>query len=720
MDILLPLIENVALLALAALIYIAIPRSEDGVTPELRSILLGLSLGTISAVVMLIPAEWQPGLIFDARGAPVLMSALLGGPIIAGIAVIPPIAMRISIGGIGMVPGVAGLAVLAICSVVAWWAMRRWSIAYSINRLLAFSAGASLLSLPAIFLLPNPETGALDPARAATLLGAVWPIIVGPNIGGTAILALLIGIETKRRAMLDSLRESEAAAQQALEVRTRFIAMMSHELRTPLNVVLGYAQLLDDASLSTTQSTRLTRLSDAASNLLQLIDDILSFSRFQTGSVVVATAPMRLGDILETAVDTVRGNAAAKGLTLRLPPDDILEQRVDVDGSRLLQALTHVLTNAVQFTSKGSVTVEARLADNPADTLRITVRDTGIGIPAHQIDSIFEPFERLGTTPSPGTGLGMAIVRAVMQAIDGEVIVRSTVGEGTDVTLLAPAKRLDPLPAPQEPATPEPSQREATAARVLVVDDIEVNADIACALLNNAGCSTESATNGQEAVEAVRAGAFDAVVMDIEMPVMDGLAATREIRDEATPEPARSVPIIALTAYASRVDMQACLEAGMTGYLTKPVDRDQLYGALTKCGVTLTAAVPTPAAELDTGEPVFSQERFDTLTKLVPAATLNLVLGEAATQIESLGAQVLAPTVESDDKRQAMHKLVSIAGNIGLLQLSALSRRYQDKILAGDTLESAEFERYGHAVDAALQQLASLRDERPKAADGGG
>jgi len=719
MDITLPLIENVALLALAALIYMATPQKEDGWSAPAQSLSIGFGLGFTSAMVMLIPVTLMPGLIVDARSAPILLSGILGGPLTALVAVVPPIAMRIWIGGIGMEAGVAGLIMAATCSVIAFHVLRRGLVPRSLPMLLVYAAVSTVISLPSIFLLPDFD-------MALALLPKISLMLLLTNIGGTAILALLISLETRRRTLVVSLRESEAAAQEALNIRNRFIAMMSHEVRTPLNAVLGYAQLLRDDTLSARQSDRVNRLSDSAKALLLLIDDILQFSRLQSEALSVERQRHSLPALIDDAMAQIRGDANRKGLEIRHDVAAVPALMIEIDGPRLRQILVNILSNAVKFTERGHVTIAVALQSDTPDpdapetakngsTLHIAVSDSGIGIPQDRLEKIYEPFERLGTAAVPGTGLGMAIVRAVVDAMGGTISVTSSRDSGTTVTVALPTEVDGPVPQARAaaPATDAVYRPARDPVRVLVVDDIELNADIACAFLQQVGCETATAVNGSDAVDAVRDGGFDAVLMDIEMPVMDGLAATRAIRGALMPEKARATPIIALTAYASRADMQACLEAGMNGYLSKPVEKEALFAALARHGVLRTDA---PVRRRDDTPPVFSEDRFTTLANLVPPPVLQNVLAEASNQIESLGAQVAASSVGLDDKRQALHKLISIAGNIGLLQLSALSRHYQETIKAGGTLDEDDIAAFSRAVDKALAQVGELRDPSPKLA----
>ena len=714
MDIFLPLINNVALLGLTALIYSATPGLEEDVNRWARSLILGVSLGSASALVMLIPIEIAPGIIYDTRAGPLLMSGILGGPLAAAVAAIPPIVMRTSLGGIGAFPGAIGIAIFALFSILAWYVLQRRTFKYPFVSLLVYAAIAAAASMPTVFLLD-------DRALAWRLFINFTPVAVIAAVSGVAILALLIAMETRRRALVRSLRESETAAREALAVRNRFIAMMSHEVRTPLNAILGNAQLLRDAGLDKPQTHKLDQLTAAAKTLLRMIDDILHVSLAKNVSDKLDAAPLSLPDLIEDALSEFRREASFRNIELKIGSAGIQNVMVEADGSRLRRCLVNILSNAVKFTDNGHVSVEAVVEEvDGREMLSIVIADTGVGMDEENVALIFEPFERLGVTAVSGAGLGMAVVRVDAEAMGGDVVLTSARGVGTTARLEIPTTTRGPAPQPADASgdvstggtihyTPAKSD-----LRILVVDDIEINRDIARALLEQIGCKTASASNGLDAVTAVRSNTFDAVLMDIEMPKMDGLEATRELRSERSAEPARSVPIVALTAYVSREDMSACLEAGMNGYLAKPVDKASLYDALRRVGVLQTTAntseiappeVKQPVAD---AEPAFSEERYAALAKLVPPETLTVVLAQASEQISALSEQIESGASALEEKRQALHKLVSIAGNIGLLHLSALSRRYQDTIRSGGAIGDAEIQAIRAAVSDAVAKISDL------------
>ncbi|WPZ33922.1 response regulator [Thalassobaculum sp. OXR-137] len=715
MEIALPLINNIGLLALAALAYTATPGLNDGINPLARSTILGLALGAASALVMLIPIQFAPGVIFDTRASPVLLSGLLGGPVAALVAAIPPMILRAWIGGIGAPTGVIAMVVYALCSVVGWAIMQRWSIRHSLPLLLAYATIASIVCLPTIFLLP-------DKTLAWRIFTTVGPILVAANVAGVGIFGLLISVEIRRREIVASLRESETAARDALAVGNRFIAMMSHEVRTPLNAILGYAQLMAHQPRDREQKEQIDRVTAAARTLLRIIDDILHVSRSQGAAETVVLEPTSLPRLIDEAMADFRIESDIKGIDLKIADGGVPSVMVETDGPRLRRCLTNILSNAVAFTEAGHVTLAVSITDGEqGERLRVMIADSGVGMDEQHLKLIFEPFQRLGTPSNPGAGLGLAIVRSSVEALQGSIDIASTPGTGTTVTLDFPTRTLGSVEPAALPADTPLDYAPTTAAktpRVLVVDDIEINTDIARALLEQIGCSTAAASNGEEAVEAVRSGDFDAVLMDIEMPVLDGLAATRAIRGLETEMSIRAVPIIALTAYVSRDDMSACLDAGMNGYLAKPVDKKALYDALAQVGVLRAAPEDrppvAPADPAGGGEPAFSQERYEALTRLIPAETLKMVLEQASTEITALGNTIVSPTSSQDDKRQALHKLVSIAGNIGFLRLSARSREYQEAIRSGGRFVEENARTIAADAEEAVLKIATLLSTPPR------
>ena len=409
-----------------------------------------------------------------------------------------------------------------------------------------------------------------------------------------------------RTAELEAARAASEAANLAKSV---FLANMSHEIRTPLNAVIGLAHLQRLEPLTDTQLARLDKIDAAAQHLLSIISDILDLSKIEAGQMPLEDLDFALAPLLEGVRAMVAPGAAAKGLALRVDAEPLPLLRGDA--TRLRQALLNFAANAVKFTAAGEVVLRVRLLGQDARglLLRFEVQDTGIGIGPDELPRLFEPFAQVDASTSRrfgGTGLGLAINRRLAQLMGGEIGAGSQPGQGSIFWLtarLAPARNQEaPLPAAH--ADDDPAlllRRRHGGARVLVVEDNPINREVAEALLQAAGLQAHSAETGLDALQHLRDQACDLVLMDVQLPGMDGLEATRRIRRN----PALAhLPIVAMTANAFAEDRQACLAAGMDDFAAKPVQPVALYAALLRAldgAAARPRAVPAP---LSTCEPL--------------------------------------------------------------------------------------------------------------------
>ena len=389
------------------------------------------------------------------------------------------------------------------------------------------------------------------------------------------------------RETTERLRQAEARAAAANEAKSVFIANMSHELRTPLHGVIGTAQLLKAGALDAHQSQFVDIIEASGQSLLGLIEDVLDLSKFEAGTVEWSSEPFDLTEAVEGVVGGVAVLARAKGLKFSVLFDSNCPRYVRGDKRRLGQILNNLLGNAVKFTPSGGVSLLVRRRFG--DRLRFEVEDTGPGLSPGDQKTVFERFSRAPAAEEAGTtgaGLGLAIVKEITERAGGVVGVESEYGHGACFWAELP------LPPAQANAAPENRLRAldgsetvvraANCPKVLVVDDVDTNRLVALSFVKDAGFEVETASNGQEAVEKVRSGAFDAVLMDIRMPVMSGDEAIRQIR--GADEDWSDIPILALTADATPETRKRVMKMGATGYLAKPLNLysvvDALKGAL--------------------------------------------------------------------------------------------------------------------------------------------
>jgi len=512
-------------------------------------------------------------------------------------------------------------------------------------------------------------------------------------------------------------------AEAATRAKSAFLANMSHEIRTPMNAILGLTHLIARDSSDPLQQDRLHKVDGAARHLLQLINDVLDLSKVEAGRRMLCLAPFSREALLRRTVGVVAAQAEEKGLALDA---DVQALPADLMGDEmaLAQCLINLLGNAVKFTAQGRVALRADVvARHPGRLLvRFVVSDTGPGVEAALLPKVFEAFEQGDASLARqhgGTGLGLALTRQLARMMGGEAGADSVPGTGGSFWFTAWLEEVS-SPAVDAPAisvapadAEGPLRQLAAGRRVLVAEDNPINQEVACALLERVGLQVVMAQDGEEAVRTVLEGGFDLVLMDVHMPKLDGLAATRALRDRLGP----GLPIIAMTANAFADDRQACLDAGMDDHLSKPVEMEVLYRTLVRwlapAGGTAVGG-PPPPEEVTAG----TLRRIDGLD--VDAALRNLgeqpqlvarVLRRFAAQyrqglplLRGLPAGVSRPALAA-----ACHAVRGACATIGTLllagEIDALEQKLQQPDADIDALATAAL-----AVDTGLQELAAQID----------
>jgi signal transduction histidine kinase/CheY-like chemotaxis protein len=431
---------------------------------------------------------------------------------------------------------------------------------------------------------PAPEPGHDWHAVRAQAIDLLRQACDQPPAGGADDELLQLSACALRRAEECArdrveLERSRLQAEAANRRKSEFLANMSHEIRTPMNGILGMTELALGTTLDARQREYLGIVKNSAEALLSIVNDILDLSKIEAGKFTVERRPFALRPVLESAIHLMSPRARDKQLVLSWAVAPEVPEIVLGDPNRLRQILLNLLGNAVKFTERGSVDLAVGLACEGDDCakLRFAVTDSGPGIAPEQQARVFDPYEQdesSGAHHKGGTGLGLSICRHLVELMDGSIGLTSEPGLGSRFWFTLPCRREERLPPPPPPAAlppPEQPERRSRASRVLLVEDHPANQKLALWLLQREGHQVTLAENGAEALTLMKALAFDIVLMDVQMPVMDGLEATRHIRALESERGDKHHPIIAMTAGAIVGDREKCLAAGMDDYLSKPI-----------------------------------------------------------------------------------------------------------------------------------------------------
>ncbi|NNU16511.1 PAS domain S-box protein [Parvularcula sp. ZS-1/3] len=503
---------------------------------------------------------------------------------------------------------------------------------------------------------------------------------------------------TKVAEANQALTEAKEAAEAASIAKTQFLASMSHEMRTPLNGVIGLLDLLGETALTEVQTKYLEQAAASADSLLTLLSDLLDLSRIEAGEIEIERKPILTRDFIDQSVSVIKATFADRQPTIDVRISPTTPDAIEGDAARLRQVLVNLLSNAVKFTPSGEVKVEVDY-DPAASSLQLDVIDRGIGIAEDVLPRLFDRFVQAHTGLSrryDGAGLGLAICRDLCRAMGGDISASSTLGEGSRFSVSVPAAAAQI--GGQEIKADNPGDAAAellSGFSILIAEDSDTNALVVSRRLERQGAKVVRARDGREAVLSAQTGSYDVILMDVSMPEMDGLEATRALR--ALGGRFASVPIIALTAHALRGDKERCLEAGMNGYVSKPIATDELISNILR-----TVTDRRPSMQDDLLVPDTSVNDWQDDPELF-AEVLEMFRGELAGYREALSE---AGQAESNEVFRHIHSLKSSAGNVGALPLQALATELDS--LSKDGRASEVISRLPNLIDLIAKTEAAI------------
>ncbi|CCO23440.1 PAS domain S-box protein [Maridesulfovibrio hydrothermalis] len=438
-------------------------------------------------------------------------------------------------------------------------------------------------------ILPVVEFQITDKSGQTKWLQQTNVVLYNPSGKAIAVEGIIRDI-TELKNALENLEQERARAEAASNTKSEFLANMSHEIRTPLNGILGMLQLMQDNSPSPKQSEYISAAMQASKRLNSVLSDILDLARVESGKLIIRSEDFNPAESLHQVLEMFEITSKHSGVELNLHIDPSVPQKLHGDALRLQQVLSNLVGNAIKFTESGSVSIAAQSLPTQHDRpyLLFTIEDTGIGIPDEKLGMLFDSFTQIGkgyTRQHQGVGLGLAICKRLISLMGGNISVDTEVGRGTTFYISIPFAPAETPPTEEIKATHkklEPKESELEGCKILIAEDEKVNRLYTKRFLEQRGCTVETAVDGQQTLDILMYNDFDLILMDVQMPVMNGIETTEAIRKGEAGAHNKRIPIIAVTAYAMTGDKDKFVAAGMNDYIAKPVEESELYNTISK------------------------------------------------------------------------------------------------------------------------------------------